>query len=303
MTDRTALYVYALVRYEEGAADGTTGLDGRPLRLLRVPGTEVAALVHEGSPTPFQGDDDRVRRWVGEQNEAVTTVWERTGSLLPMTFNVLVADESPETESHTDGTPVGAADGGTGQSAEERLTRWVGERAAEIGEHLDALSGRCELRVEITVDRTAVVGREPDTGEADARFEGRSAGMRRLLAKRREQQARNAAGQLADVLHAEARRALLSVAEDFRDRGLGRTGPDETGVLSAALLVRNEDIDAVGSVLSALREREPATRIRFLGPWPPYSFTDDRFSAYGEGEGAGETVGAADDEGGARPSA
>ncbi|NED20166.1 gvpL 2, partial [Streptomyces sp. SID9913] len=38
MTEQSALYVYALVPDRPGAADGVTGLDGRPLRLAAVPG-------------------------------------------------------------------------------------------------------------------------------------------------------------------------------------------------------------------------------------------------------------------------
>lgn len=264
MTERTALYVYALVPHEPGAADGVTGLDDRPLRMVRVPGTTIAALVHDGSPAPFEGGDDQVRRWVDQQSRAVTTVWERTGSLLPMTFNVLVADEPPSED----------ASGG-GRSAEDRLTDWLTGRAEEITAQLAELAGRCELRVEITVDRTAVTPRDAPANPKGEELAGRSAGMRRLLARQREQNLRDAAGQLADTLHAEARHRLLSVAEDLRDRGRAHRAPDETDVLSAALLVRHEDIDTVGTVLSELRARHPAVRIRFLGPWPPYSFIED----------------------------
>ncbi|WP_221355781.1 GvpL/GvpF family gas vesicle protein [Streptomyces beigongshangae] len=283
MTEHTALYVYALLRHDgeagtAGALAGVTGLDGRALRLLHAPGTSVAALVHDAAPTPFQGEDEQIRRWVAEQNQAVTTVWERTGSLLPMTFNVLVADESSTTASH-DGSPDSSRHRDRGQTAEQRLTRWITERAPEITAQLAELAGRCELRVEITVDRTAVTAPDSPAYE-EAHLAGRSAGMRRLLLKQREQQAKNLAGQLADTLHAEVRHDLLSVAEDLRDRGLPRQNPDETGVLSAALLVRTEDIDTVGGVLSELQARQPAVRIRFLGPWPPYSFTDDRHSVY-----------------------
>jgi hypothetical protein len=289
MTDGTALYVYALVPYREGAADGVTGLDGRPLRLLRAPGTEIAALVHEASPVPFEGGDEQVRRWVGEQSEAVTTVWERTGSLLPMTFNVLVADEPPSGGSAGDSSGGSPAHASGGRTAEQRLTRWITQRAPEITQRLKALDGRSELRVEIAVDRSAVMAREPRTPAEERMPEGRSAGMRRLLAKQREQQAKNVTGQLADALHARTRHSLLSVAEDFRDRGHARTGPDETGVLSAALLVRTEDIDTVGGLLSDLRNREPAVRIRFLGPWPPYSFADERLTTYEEREESRES--------------
>ncbi len=30
----------------------------------------------------------------------------------------------------------------------------------------------------------------------------------------------------------------------------------------------------MGAVLAAVRDEQPAARIRFLGPWPPYSFAD-----------------------------
>ncbi|MET9157402.1 GvpL/GvpF family gas vesicle protein [Streptomyces parvulus] len=260
MTEDSALYVYALLPDLPGAADGVTGLDGRRLRLVPVEGTGVAALVHDAAPEPFQGDDDRVRRWVAEQSEAVTTVWERAGTLLPMTFNVLVA-----------------ADTASGRGAEQRLGDWVGDQRDEVTRQLDALAGRCELRVEVALERGASgESGAQATDTPDGGDDGRSPGMRRLLAKQREQREKNTAGQLADTLHAGLRRRLLSVAEDLRERGPAQRAPDETAVLSAALLVRREDIDAVGAVLSEAQAGEPALRIRFLGPWPPYSFTETR---------------------------
>ncbi|CAM5699336.1 GvpL/GvpF family gas vesicle protein [Streptomyces hirsutus] len=268
MTEDTALYVYALLPDRPDAADGVTGIDGRPLRLVRVPGTSVAALVHDAAPAPLEGSDDQVRRWVEEQSRAVDTVWERTGSILPMTFNVLVADEpSPEDR------PA------AGRSAERRLTEWVTEQAADIGGQLEDLAGRCELRVDITVDRTAATAGDAGEDAPEGGPDGLSPGMRRLMAKQREHRARNAAGQLADTLHAEIRHRLLSLAEDYRDRGPTHRVTGETDVLCAALLVRREDIDTVGTVLTELRARQPAVRIRFLGPWPPYSFIDTRHRA------------------------
>ncbi|MFD5660365.1 GvpL/GvpF family gas vesicle protein [Streptomyces hirsutus] len=275
MTEDTALYVYALLPDRPDAADGVTGIDGRPLRLVRVPGTSVAALVHDAAPAPLEGSDDQVRRWVEEQSRAVDTVWERTGSILPMTFNVLVADEpSPEDR------PA------AGRSAERRLTEWITEQAADIGGQLEDLAGRCELRVDITVDRTAATagdaGEDAAEGGLEGMPDGLSPGMRRLMAKQREHRARNAVGQLADTLHAEIRHRLLSLAEDYLDRGPTHRVAGETDVLCAALLVRREDIDTVGTVLTELRARQPAVRVRFLGPWPPYSFIDTRHRARAE---------------------
>ncbi|MBL3665741.1 GvpL/GvpF family gas vesicle protein [Streptomyces sp. M2CJ-2] len=223
----------------------------------------TAAPVHDAPPTPLQGSDGQVRRWVEEQSRAVNTVWERTGSVLPMTFNVLVAEEPPP-----EGRPA------AGRNAERRPTEWITEQAADIAGRLEQLAGRCELRVGITVDRTAVTTDEAGEDAPEDRPDDLSPGMRRLLAKQREHRARDAAGQLADALHAETRHRLLSVAEDYRDRGPTHRVAGETDVLCAALLVGQEDIDTVGTVLAELRARRPAVRIRFLGPWPPYSFID-----------------------------
>ncbi|MGW9494661.1 GvpL/GvpF family gas vesicle protein [Streptomyces prasinus] len=282
MTEDTALYVYALLPDRPDAADGVTGIDDRPLRLVRVPGTSVAALVHDAAPTPLEGGDDQVRRWVEEQSRAVDTVWERTGSVLPMTFNVLVAAEPSPEPSPEDGTTAGTA---AGRSAEQRLTEWVTEQAADIGGQLEGLAGRCELRVDITVDRTAATAGGTGgaaEGAPEGGPDGLSPGMRRLMEKQREHRARATAGQLADTLHAETRQRLLAVAEDYRDRGPTHRVAGETDVLCAALLVRREDIDAVGAVLTDLRARQPAVRVRFLGPWPPYSFIDTAHRARAE---------------------
>ncbi|MFE6636951.1 GvpL/GvpF family gas vesicle protein [Streptomyces tendae] len=279
MTDTTALYVYALVPDRPGAADGVTGLDGRPLRLVAVAGTGVAALVHDGEPEPLQGGDEQVHRWVEEQSHAVTTVWERTGSALPMTFNVLVADEPPPGNGP-----------GPGRGAEQRLTDWITSQASSLTNRLQELAGRCELRVEITLDRPAAPTTTPAQGTAaTSATETRSPGMLRLLGKQR---ARNAAGELADTLHARVRHRLLSVAEDLRDRAPTQRTSDETHVLSAALLVRHEDVDAVGTVLSRTRAEQPACRVRFLGPWPPYSFADTEHRFQSD-EVAGEPPGRA----------
>lgn len=266
MTDR-ALYVYALVPDRPGAADGVTGIDGHRLRLLDAPGTGIAALVHSADPVPCNGADDEVRRWVSEQDRAVVTVWERTGTALPMTFNVLVA---PETE------PTGSSEttSGNPRTAEQRLREWITSRAGELRSRLDALADRAELRVEIIVDRAVSVQDDERARSLKADMEGRSPGLRRLLAKQLEQIRRESSEHLADTLYAHVRRRLLTVAEDLRERERSVRDPDEVDVLSAALLVRTSDIEAVGAVLTAVQEEHPAARIRFLGPWPPYSFTE-----------------------------
>lgn len=255
----SALYVYALLPDAPDApgdpAEGVTGLDGRPLRLLRAPGTGLAALVHDGPPEPFEGGDEQVRRWVVEQDRAVVAVWERTGAVLPMTFNVLVAP-------------------GEDTAAGDRLTAWLAERSEELGARLRELEGRAELRVELTVDREEAVGDDERARALEAEMASRSPGMRRLLAKKLEHLRKEASERLADGIHADVRRRLAAVVEDIRDRTRTVRDPREAEVLTAALLVPAAEIETVGTVLADVQDSHPAVRVRFLGPWPPYSFTE-----------------------------
>jgi len=267
----TALYVYALLPDAPGEpAEGVTGLDGRPLRLLRAPGTGLAALVHDGPPEPFEGADEKVRRWVVEQDRAVVAAWERTGAVLPMTFNVLVAP-------------------GEDATADERLRAWLAGRSEELAARLEELAGRAELRVELTVDREAATGDDERARALEAEMEGRSPGLRRMLVKRLENLRKEASERLADTLHADVRRRLAAVVEDIRDRTRAVRDPREAEVLSAALLVPAGEIETVGAVLADVQDSHPAVRVRFLGPWPPYSFTELAAPGDfhdGEGDGA-----------------
>ncbi|MEY6564392.1 GvpL/GvpF family gas vesicle protein [Streptomyces albidoflavus] len=252
---RNALYVYALLPEGATLPPGTTGLDGRPLHLVTAPGSGVAALVHHTAPAPYQGPDEQVRQWVREQDAALVAVWEYVGTALPMTFNVLVA---PDQEA----------------DAEQRVQEWLAARADVLRDLLGSLAGRAEVRVEISLDREAVTEDDEEAKALVEEMEGRSPGLRRMLAKRLERLRKEAGDRLADTLHAGVRRRLAAVADDISVRSARSQEAGEVSVFAGALLVPREEIDTVGALLADLQEEHPAARIRFLGPWPPYSFTE-----------------------------
>ncbi|MFE9250613.1 GvpL/GvpF family gas vesicle protein [Streptomyces sp. NPDC007088] len=254
-TSDTALYIYALVPEDTELPPRVSGLDGRPLHLVTAPGTGLAALVHRSAPAPYQGPDEQVRRWVAEQDAALVAVWERVGTALPMTFNVLV--------------PAGPE-----ASAEERVRNWLTGRAEVLRAMLDTLRGRAEVRVEISVDREAVTEDDEEARAIQEEMAGRSPGLRRMLAKRLDRMRKEASDRLADTLHGAVRRRLAAVADDISERAGRGPGSGEVSVFAGALLVRHEDIDTVGALLADIQEEQPAAVIRYLGPWPPYSFTE-----------------------------
>lgn len=250
----TDLYVYAVTTPAAGDADLGKGIDDHPLKVITSPGG-VCAVVHDHSGGPYEGADDDVRRWVLQHSDVVERVQVAAEAVLPVSFNVIVADEDDD-------------------PALARLERWLTENADGLAGRLTQLHGRVELRVEIALEVEAVAHGHPQIQEMRAEAESRPAGVRRLLGKRLEQRGRELADALADELYPDYRARLAGVAEDLVENRGSRAEDGQVPVASFAVLLPSEQTEALGLALAEIRDTQPAARIRFLGPWPPYSFAD-----------------------------
>ena len=96
--------------------------------------------------------------------------------------------------------------------------------------------------------------------------------MRRLLQRKLAQMERRAALRLADALYPEFRRGLSALVEDIREEQRPPAPTDAVSLFAGAILLPKDQIESVGAYLATSQEHEQALRIRFLGPWPPYSF-------------------------------
>ena len=254
------LYVYAVVPASLPEESLGTGIDGARLALVSV-AEGVAAVVHEHHAPPYTGPDAEVQRQVIEHGGVVERCWDRVGTILPMSFNVIV-------------TP------GDGLSASERLSDWLRRSAPALSARLAALEGRVELRVEVSLDQRLAASDDPEAVALSEDLLTRPAGVQRLLRRRLETLERGVAERRADALYPTVRRRLAALCEDLAENR--RTHPPAgcVSVLSVALLVTREQVERVGLELSALQEEEPAAKISFLGPWPPYSFAESPAMEY-----------------------
>lgn len=248
------LYVYA-ISTPAGDLPLGKGIDDRALRVITAP-SGVAAVVHEHRGGPYQGDDDDdVRRWVLSHSDVVERLADAAGAVLPVSFNVIVA--------HSEEDP-----------AEQRLQRWLRDNADDLAARLAQLHGRIELRIELFLDAATVAQGHPETEVMRAEIDDRPAGVQRLLRKRLEHRERELADALADELYPDYRRRLAALAEDLVENRAGRAGSGQVPVASFSVLVPAEQTQTIGVTLAKIRDEQPAAQIRFLGPWPPYSFAD-----------------------------
>lgn len=248
------LYTYAIVPSSLPINAIGTGINAAPLELVAV-AEGLAAVVHHHAGAPYDGADADVERWILEHGNVVERAWESTGTVLPMSFNVIVA-------------------AGGGVDAGERLKEWLAEAAPALTERLNALRNRVELRVEISLNQHTAAEQSVDVAELRNEMQQRPPGVQRLLQKRLDTMERDIADQLADGLYPQYRRRLAALSEDLTENRRAHRPAGYVSVLTVSLLVPRDQVERVGLELTAITEEQPAADVRFLGPWPPYSFAD-----------------------------
>jgi len=247
---KPALYVYAVIP-DIGRRDwGRIGLDEAQVRAESA--GPVAALVHDvPAGRPYQGPDAQVREWVLQHSRVVEQGWEAAGTVLPVSFDVLVSGD--------DVTP-----------APQHLRRWLEDTQTTLTAALERFRDRVELKIELGF-RSVAENAAANTPEPTAIT--LAGGRERLLEKKRALERAEALHRRADDLYQTVRRRLAGQAEDLVEHRGGQAAGTVT-VFRGSLLVPRAGIERVGAELAQLQRETPDLVIRFLGPWPPYSFAD-----------------------------
>lgn len=260
--DGDMLYVYAIVAGDD-YTPAVTGIDGSALHMVGRD-TGPRAVVHRHTRGPFDGPDDSVRRWVLEHSEVIDDAWQNSPALLPVSFNVIVRSD-PETEA----------------TATKQLEQWLDDSAETLSRRLEELHDTSELRVELSLDGSLLEEVDAEVGDMRTEVENRPAGVRRLLEKRLEKTEKEIVDRAADRIYPEIRARIAAHCLDIEEHRSTSRESGLTPVIMASCLVRSTEITALGAELTALQKQQPALSIRFLGPWPPYSFADVSISEEG----------------------
>lgn len=261
------LYVYAVVAGGD-YTPAVTGIDGSALHMVGRD-TGPRAVVHRHTRGPFDGPDDSVRRWVLEHSEVIDDAWQNSPALLPVSFNVIVRSD-PETEA----------------TATQQLEHWLDDSAETLSRRLEELRDTSELRVELSLDGSLLEEVDAEVGDMRTEIESRPAGVRRLLEKRLEKTEKEIIDRAADRIYPEIRARIAAHCLDIEEHRSTSRESGLTPVIMASCLVRGTEITALGAELTALKKAQPALSIRFLGPWPPYSFADVSIGKEGNPNGS-----------------
>lgn len=155
---------------------------------------------------------------------------------------------------------------------DDRVAGQLAARRAELTGLLDRLTGRGEWGVKGYL----VPGAPPRAAEPDGAGGVGTAYLRRRRAQltAREEGQRIAAEAAAAVHDALAGYAVAARRHAPQDRRL--SGAPTPMVLNGAYLVESGRLDGFTELVAALAGRHPELRLELTGPWPPYSFAEER---------------------------
>jgi hypothetical protein len=248
--DRVPQYVYGVVRADAELPGEVAGLDDRPVSLVRAGGACAAVVSDLPADRPLGERADLVahQRVLNSLVDAGTVV-------LPFRFGAALADRD---------------------AVEKELLAGNSER---LGQVLDGLDGRVELRLKATYVQDEVLGEimaaEPEIAElsrrlrevppdaADAVYYDRIR-LGELIAQAMERR-REHDGQV-----------LLDAAAPAAEAFARKTPAREEDVLDASFLVRADRRDRFEQAVEELgRAHGDRIRIRLIGPLPPYDFVPE----------------------------
>ena len=247
-----ARYVYCVVLGEVRDWD-VRGLDERPVRAICAAG--LTALVHDCPAAPYQGDDgERVKVWVLAHGDVVDAAWERTGTVLPMSFDRIVKP-------------------GDGLDGDEQVGRWLTEEGDAFRATLERLRGKVELGVQLLwlprAIAEAVAASDAQVQELQAELAGKSKGAAYFVQQKIEKALRRALTARAEEDYRACFRQITALFPDVCVNELKKL-PDRQMILNLSVLVPRERVAELGALLAGFQS--DGVEVRFTGPWPPYSF-------------------------------
>ena len=247
-----ARYVYCVVPGEVRDWD-VRGLDERPVRAICAAG--LTALVHDCPAAPYQGDDgERVKVWVLAHGDVVDAAWERTGTVLPMSFDRIVKP-------------------GDGLDGDEQVGRWLTEEGDAFRATLERLRGKVELGVQLLwlprAIAEAVAASDAQVQALQAELAGKSKGAAYFVQQKIEKALRQALTARAEEDYRTCFRQITALFPDVCVNGLKKL-PDRQMILNLSVLVPRERVAELGALLAGFQS--DGVEVRFTGPWPPYSF-------------------------------
>lgn len=257
-----ARYLYCIVQSCSAAGQkeslGNIGIEKQAV--YTIPYKDIAALVHSCRPMPYDSKDrTQAEGWVLEHSYVIDQATKKYESILPFSFDVILRE------------------------GDSQIEQWLGRNYVRLWEQLNVLKGKEEFTVQIFYDydclKARILEADQELNDMQKRIDNESKGKAYLLRKKLDQTLKQ---EVAAEAGRQAEESLVKIREQV-DQLIVNDKPSWTPenfrdlllLASYSCLVHKDNVDRLGEILDAINSL-PGFRVRFTGPWAPFSFVDLR---------------------------
>ena len=254
-----ALYLYCVADGAEKVSLGKIGIEGN--EVYTIPYNDISAVAHKCPPKPYQSEDDEVvKSWVVAHQGVVDAAWEKFGTVLPSRFDTIIKGDETF-------------------SAEENLKRWLREDYENLREKLEKVRGKAEVGVQILWDPKVIAESLIETSEEirklNEEMREKSPGMAYFYKQKIERMLKKEMAEKADEYFKDFYDRIKGYADDICVEKTKKIDKDKQMLMNLSILIRKDKIKLLGEELARIKETQ-GVDVRFMGPWPPYSFVAPR---------------------------
>jgi len=252
-----ARYVYSVAKTAIKENLGEIGIEKR--EVFTIPYKDIAAVVHSCPPQAYDTKDRaRAEEWILEHSYVIDQAMKRFGSVLPFSFDVILKGD------------------------DSAIAMWLEKNYKILRENIENVQGKAEYTIQIYYHYDDLAGKIlEDDAELDGiktRIGKESKGMAYLLQKKLDQKLKSLVSQKAASLAESSLSRIRSSVDELKTDGRRRTAENYKSLsllASYTCLVRNDMVARLGEILDEINCQE-GFRVRFTGPWAPFSFVDYR---------------------------
>lgn len=253
-TKEEGTYLYCVVDGGSSETLGNIGLEDS--HVYTIPHQEISAVVSRCDAEPYKTDDEeKAREWILTHQHVIDLSTDRFGTVIPLTFDTIF------------------------KGGDAGVEAWLKENHDRLWDLLRRLRGKAEFGVRVYVEESNLVRMiedDPEIARLRKAIENKPEGAAYLLKKRYDQVAKIQREIAVRSFAEKLFKKVEGFVEDIRLESV-KNDPREKGrlmVLNASCLMKDDCVKPLGDLLGEIA-REDGLKVKFTGPWPPYSFVSN----------------------------
>lgn len=248
-------YLYCVAESTGKVSLGEIGIEHREVYTL--PYKDICAVVHNCPAQPYRSDDqEAVKAWVVEHQRVVDAVWERWGTVIPLSFDTIIKGDARS-------------------SVEQNLKSWLEQEYQNLKGKMEKVRGKAEYGVQVFWDPTLIICNlmktNPQIRRLDEEIKTKQRGLAYMYRQKLENLVKREAETKADECFKDFFSRIRKHTYDMHVEKTKKTEPNWQMILNLSCLVYKNKYIELGEELDSIN-RLKGFSVRFTGPWPPYSF-------------------------------